>query len=162
MEKGTANFMSIPLLTALRRHYGDVEDAAIDPTIDVPGELNFIPGPGADLESMIWVLTYALMLRHQEGLQGFKKVWYKLKTVDQRYGSLSYSGIEQKRISMMFSGYHFSHEPEQWIPDPVPCKWFRKAMALVSGRLLPILHGSTKDITFDAFDALCDEFITDE
>jgi len=40
MAKGTANFMSIPLLTALKRHYSRVEDAATDPTIDVPGELN--------------------------------------------------------------------------------------------------------------------------
>ena len=155
--------MSIPLLTALKRHYKLVEAAATNPTIDVPGELNFIPGPGADLESMIWALTYAIMLRYQEGLQGFKKVQYKLEIVDQLYGSLSYSGLAQKRISMMFdSNYPLSHEPEEWIPDPVPCKWFRKAMALVSGRLMPILHGSLKDITFDAFDALCDEFITDE
>jgi len=112
---------------------------------------------------MIWVLTYAIMLRHQEGLQGFKKVWYKLKTVDQLYGSLSYSGLERERIHMMFdSNYPRCQESEDWIPDPVQCEWFRKAMALVSGRLMPNLHGSLKDITFDAFDALCDEFITDE
>jgi hypothetical protein len=35
-------------------------------------------------------------------------------------------------------------------------------MTLVAGRLMPSFDGSIKPITFDAFDALCDEFITDE
>jgi hypothetical protein len=35
-------------------------------------------------------------------------------------------------------------------------------MALVTGRFMPFFDGGVKAITFDAFDALCDEFITDE
>jgi hypothetical protein len=75
--------MSIPLLRALTKYYRLVEMAAIDPAIVVPSELAFMPGPGEDLESMIWVLTYAIMLRHQESLQGLKKAHYKLNVVDQ-------------------------------------------------------------------------------
>ena len=74
--------MSIRLLNALSGHYDLVESAATDPTIVVPSDLDFVPRPGDDLESMIWVLTYAIMLHHQEGLQGPKKAQHKLDVVD--------------------------------------------------------------------------------
>jgi len=155
--------MSIPLLTALEDHYNLVEDAATDPTIDVPGELNFIPGPGADLESMIWVLTYAIMLRYQEGLLGSKKAQYRLKIVDQFFGSLSYSGLVKERRHMAYEGSNpLANPPKKWFPDTAQLKWFRRAMTLVAGQFTPFLDSSIKPITFDAFDALCDEFITDE
>ena len=155
--------MSTRLLNALIDHYDLVESTATDPTIVVPSELDFVPGPGDDLESMIWVLTYAIMLRHQEGLQGPKKAQYKLKVVDGFYGSLSYSGLADKRVVMVFHGANLlANQPKVWIPEPTHCKWFRRAMMLVTGQLTPSLDGSIKAITFDAFDALCDEFITDE
>jgi hypothetical protein len=155
--------MSIPLLTALAEYYNLVETAASDSTVVVPSELDFTPGPGGDLESMIWVLTYAMMIRYQEGLQGFKKTNYKLKVVDQFYGSLSYSGLALLREAMVFRGINpLSRGLEEWIPDPAQCKWFRRAMTLVGGQLMPSFDGSIRVITFDAFDALCDEFITDE
>ena len=75
--------MSIPLLRALNKYYDSVELAAIDPTTVVPSELDFVPGPGDDLESMIWVLTYAIILRYQEGLRGPKRARYKLKVVEE-------------------------------------------------------------------------------
>jgi hypothetical protein len=122
-----------------------------------------MPGPGDDLESMIWVLTYAIMLRYQQGLQGLKKAHYKLKVVDQFYGSLSYSGLAKERRLMAYDGTNLlANEPEKWIPDATQCKWFRRAMTLVAGQNVSYFHVSTKPITFDAFDALCDEFITDE
>ena len=155
--------MGISLLDALANHYDLVESAAIDPTVVVPSELDFVPGPGDDLESMIWVLTYAIMLRHQEGLQGSKKAQYKLKVVDKFYGSLSYSGLAEKRNFMVVQGIKaLARGPEQWIPDPAQCKWFRRAMLLLSYHTTPSTDGSDKTITFDAFDALCDEFIMDE
>ena len=155
--------MSIPLLTALAKHYKLIQTAAMDPTVVVPSELDFMPGPQDDLESMIWVLTYAIMLRYQEGLQGFKKAQYKLDVVDEFYGSLSYSGLAKERRLMAYEGYNsFSESPEAWIPDSAQRKWFRRAMTLVAGQLIPSVDGGIKAITFDAFDALCDEFITDE
>ena len=155
--------MSIPLLKAFTNHYDLMESAATDPTIVVPSDLDYIPGPGDDLESMIWVLTYAIILRHQESLQGSKKAQYNLKVVDKFYGSLSYSGLAEKRTFMVVDGVDpFARGPEQWIPDPAQCKWFRRAMTLMGRRLLPPFDGSDKTITFDDFDALCDEFITDE
>jgi hypothetical protein len=155
--------MSIPLLRALTKYYRFVEMAAIDPTIVVPSELAFMPGPGEDLESMIWVLTYAIMLRHQESLQGLKKAHYKRNVVDGFYGSLSYSGLAEKRVFMVFRGFNSLDDGlEEWIPDGTQCKWFRRAMTLVAGQILPSPDGSIKPINFDTFDALCDEFITNE
>jgi len=153
--------MSLPLLRALSKYYKLVETAAIDPAIVVPSELDFMPGPRDDLESMIWVLTYAIMLRYQESLQGLKKVHYKRDVVDQLYGSLSYSGLANMRDLMVFRGCnHLAYEPEEWVPDATQCKWFRRAMALVAGQVALSSGGSIKPITFDVFDALCDEFIT--
>ena len=155
--------MSIPLLTALATHFKLMQTAAMDPTVVVPPELNFVPGPQDDIESMIWVLTYAIMLRYQEGLQGFKKIQYKADVVDGFYGNLSYSGLAEKRRFMAYEGYNsLAEAPEAWIPDSAQRKWFRRAMTLVAGQLMPSLDGSIKAITFDAFDAFCDEFITDE
>jgi len=155
--------MSIPLLDALTKYYKRADKAARNPDIVVPSELDFMPGPQDDLESVIWVLTYAIMLHHQETLRGSDKADYKRDVVDQFYGSLSYSGLAKERIFMVFHGFSpFSDQPEDWIPDPTQCKWFRRAMTLVDGRTRPSPDGSTKDITFDTFDALCDEFITDD
>ena len=155
--------MSISLLNALTDYYDLVDMAASDPATVVPSELDFVPGPQDDLESMIWVLTYAVMLHHQEALQGLRKAHYKSKAVDQCYGSLSYSGLATIRKAMVFDGaIPLTGQPEKWIPDPTQCKWFRRAMMLVDGHIRPSPDGSMKAITFDAFDALCDEFITDE
>ena len=154
--------MGIPLLNALTKYYDLVDMAAIDPATVVPSELDFMPGPRDDLESMIWVLTYAIMLRQQESLQGLQKANYKLKVVDQFYGSLSYYGLAKERKLMVYEGSNlFADGPEKWIPDRTQCKWFRRAMTLVEGHIRPSPDGSTKSITFDAFEALCDEFITD-
>jgi hypothetical protein len=45
-------------------------------------------------------------------------------------------------------------------PNPMP--WFGRVMTLVDGQATMALDGSTNSITFDAFDALCNAFITDE
>jgi hypothetical protein len=148
--------MSIPLLKALEKYCKLVAKAAKSPAIVIPSELDFVPGPQDDLESMIWVLTYAIMLRHQESLQGSRKYLYKSRVVDKYYGALSYSGLVDMRKLMMYNGCDPSaREPEGWIPNAAECRWFRRAMTLVYGR-------STKEITFDAFDALCNEFINDK
>jgi hypothetical protein len=155
--------MSIPLLKALTKYYKLVDKATKDPAIIVPSELNFVPGPGDDLESMIWVLTYAIMLNHQESLRGSDKADYKRDVVDQFYGSLSYSGLAEKRRFIAYeSSNPLTDEPEEWIPDATQCKWFRRAMGLVVGQIMPSADGGVRAITFAAFDALCDEFITDE
>jgi hypothetical protein len=154
--------MGLPLLRALVKHYDLVDEAADDPSLAVPSGLDFTPGPQDDLESMIWVLTYAIMLHHQESLRGPAKARYKRKVVDAFYGSFSYSGLAEKREVMLWRGNSaFYDDLEKWIPDPTKQKWFRRAMALVAGQFTPAPDGSTKSITFDAFDALCTEFITD-
>ena len=155
--------MSIPLLYALTNYYKLVDKAAKTPGIVVPPELDFVPGPQDDLESVIWVLIYAIILHHQETLRGSDKADYKRNVVDQFYGSLSYSGLAKERVFMVFQGsIPFADQSEEWIPDPTQRKWFRRAMTLVEGHIKPSPDGSTKAISFDAFDALCDEFIIDK
>ena len=163
MAQGTALFMSLSLLTALTKYYELVEMATINPAIVAPSGLDFVPGPGEDLESMIWVITYAIMLHHLGSLQGSLKARYQEHVVEHFYGSLSYSGLAEKRNTMVsYATNMLRHEPEDWIPDPAPREWFRHAMALVKGQTDVPLGGSIEPITFDAFDALCDQFITDE
>ena len=155
--------MSVSLLTALTEYYALVNKAAKNPAIVVPSELDFVPGPGDDLESMIWVLTYAIMLHHQVNLKGSDKVDYKRDVVDNVYGTLSYSALAEKREILMLRGINpRSHGPETWIPDPVQRKWFRRAMRLVSDQNMPSLDDSLTPITFNAFDKLCDDFTTNE
>jgi len=155
--------MSIPLLDALTEYHKLLDRATRDRGIVVPSFLNFAPGAGEDIESMIWVLTYAIMLHHQESLRGWRKADYKRDVVDQFYGSLSYSGLAVQREHMETRGTNpLAKSPEEWIPDPTQLRWFRQAMTLVAGQHRPSLDGSTRAITFDAFDALCDEFITDK
>ena len=156
MAQGTALFMSISLLDALTKYYKLVVKATKNAAIVVPPELDFVPGPADDLESMIWVLIYAIMLHHHASLQGSDKTDYKRDVIDNFYGSLSYSGLAEKREFMIARGTKLrAYGPDEWIPDPAQREWFRHALALVEGQ-------SAKPITFDAFDALCDGFITDE
>lgn len=83
--------MSIPLLNALTKYYKYVDKAAKKPGIVVPSELDFIPQD--DLESTIWVLTYAILLHPQEGVCASDKAEYKLDVVDRVYRGLSYTGL---------------------------------------------------------------------
>ena len=150
--------MSIDLLEALTDYYDIVENATKSRAIVAPSGLDFVPGPGDDLESMIWVITYAIMLHHQESLQGPAKTHYKHRFVNNFYGSLSYSGLAEKRNAMMSYGIR-SRGLEKWIPDLAQRKWFTRAMRLVAGQTMSAPDKEL--ITFDAFDALCDEFVTD-
>ena len=94
--------MSIPLLLTLAEYSTLLDAAAKNPAIVVPSELDFVPGPGDDLESMIWVIIYTIMLHHHDSLRGLDKADYKCGVVDQFYGSLSYSGLAEKRTAMVF------------------------------------------------------------
>jgi len=96
--------MGIPLLNALDKHYKLIGKATKDSATFVPPELNFVPGAGDDLESMIWVITYAIMVHHQEDLQGSGKADYKRDGVDVFYSSFSYSELAKESNSMAFHG----------------------------------------------------------
>jgi len=86
----------------------------------------------------------------------------KRDVVDMFYGSLSYSDLAKKREVMLFSGTNLHDDKlEEWFPDPAQSKWFRQAMTLVAGQSRATHHATIKPITFDSFDALCDEFIID-
>ena len=96
--------MSISLLKTLTKCYRLVDKASNFPATVVPSEHDFVLGPGDDLESMIWVLTYAIMLHHQESVQASDKSGYKCNAVDQFYGGLSHSALAKERDVMVFRG----------------------------------------------------------
>ena len=155
--------MSVSLLTALTDYYTIVEEATTDPAIVVPSQLDFVPAPGDDLESMIWVLIYAILIHHYASLKGLRRANYKRSVVDALYGCLSYSALAKEREILMLRGINpRSRGPETWIPDPLQRKWFRRAMTLVAGQNMPSADGTTTPITFVAFDKLCDDFTTNE
>ena len=100
------------------------------------------------------------MLHHQESLRGSDKTLYKHRVVDTFYSSPSYSGLTEKRKIMMFDGINpRSRGLDKWIPDPAQRNWFKRAMTLGAGHTMSAL--SNQSVSFDAFDALCDEFVTD-
>ena len=78
--------------------------AAKGPTSIIPSELDFMVGLHDDLESVVWVLIYGIMLRHQESLQASGRAYYRCNGVDQLHGSLSYTGLAKDRDVMMFFG----------------------------------------------------------
>ena len=75
--------MSIGLLKVLTEYYALVNKVTKNPAIVVPSELDFVPGPGNNCESMIWALTYAIMIHHQVNLKGSDKADYKCDVIDQ-------------------------------------------------------------------------------
>jgi len=116
--------MSIPLLTALEEYYSLVDKATKNPAIVAPSELDFVPGAGDDLESMIWALTYTIMLHHQESLQGSDRADYKRNVIEMFYGSLSYSGLALMRRNMTYEGFNpLINAPKRWIPDTTQFKF---------------------------------------
>ena len=107
--------MSISLLKALARYYNPVEPAAVDTTVDAPPELDFMPEPGDDdlgPNLCHFASSSREPPRTQEGSDQ-----YKLKVVDKFYGGLSYSELNEKRISMVVHGIDLAYEPAEWIPE---------------------------------------------
>ena len=58
--------MNIRLLSALNIYYQQVIQATRDPSKKAPTEVKFPQAPEHDLESMIWVLTYAIFSTHKK------------------------------------------------------------------------------------------------
>ena len=71
MALGTALFMRIPLLKPLAKYHRFMDKTTKDPEIVVPS-LDFVPGAGDDLESMIWCLKALLMMKH--GSVGYNQI----------------------------------------------------------------------------------------
>jgi hypothetical protein len=154
--------MSIQLLSALNTHHQHVTQATRDPSKAVPTEVIFTPAPEYDLESMIWVLTYAMFLRTQEALPPSERVDYKKGVVDAYYGTASYKKLMVLRRSMFAAGASFN-APDilYWLPDNNERHWFQRAMRMVSKQHLLDDDGKTQVITFDSMEKLCEDFITD-
>jgi hypothetical protein len=154
--------MSIKLLSALNTYYQRVTEATWDPSQTAPTEVIFTPAPEYDLESMIWVLTYAMFLRTQEALPPSERVDYKKGVVDPYYGPASYKKLMVLRRSMFAAGTTFD-APDilYWLPNDNERRWFQRAMRMVSKQYQPDDDGKIQVITFDSMEKLCEDFITD-
>jgi hypothetical protein len=94
-------------------------------------------GVTVSLTTLLTVLTYAAMLHHRES------------------SVAACLTLDSQRNVMLWCGVVTILKPEEWIPDPTQYKWFRRAMALVAGQIMWLTpDGSTKPITFGAFDTL--------
>jgi hypothetical protein len=154
--------MSIKLLSDLNTYYQRVTQATLDPSKEAPTMVNFIPAPEYDLESMIWVLTYAIFLHTQEALPSSERVDYKKDAVDANYGTASYKKLVTLRRAMFTAGTSFdAEEVPFWLPDDNERHWFQRAMRLVSKQYVLDDDGKIQAITFDSMEKLCQDFITD-
>src|SRR5258708_10863004 len=141
--------MSIELLSSLITYYQRVTQATRDPSKGAPTMLNFIPAPEYDLESMIWVLTYAVFLHAQEALPNSERVDYKKDVVDAYYGTASYKSLAILRRSMVSAGTSFDTEDVRyWLPDDNERHWFQRAMRLVSRQYQSADNAKTQPLTF--------------
>ena len=154
--------MNIRLLSALNTYYQHVTQATRDPSKMAPTGVNFTQAPEYDLESMIWVLTYAIFLHTQEALPTSERANYKKDVLDAYFGTASYKRLVVLRRSMFAAGTSLDAEDvPYWLPDGNERHWFQRAMRLVSRQYQFDDDGKIQVITFDRMEKLCDDFITD-
>ena len=124
--------MATPLLRVLAKYHKLVDNATKGPVIVVPSGLDFVPGAGYELESMIWILTYAIMLHHQ----GSDKRAMSLT----RFMAACLT-LDSKRSAFLWWSM-VSEGPEEWIPDPAQCTKFRRVMTLLARHIVPPFDAS--------------------
>ena len=154
--------MSIDLLSSLITYYQRVTQATQALSKGAPTMLDFTPAPEYDLESMIWVLTYAIFLHTQEALPSSERVNYKKDVMDANYGTASYQKLVTLRRAMFSAGTSpNARDVRFWLPDDNERHWFQRAMRLVSKQYVLDDDGKIQAITFDSMEKLCEDFITD-
>jgi len=124
--------MAIELLESQARHFGD-EEAARKRGRPGPPTLSVERGAYHDLEALIWVLVYSVMihnhnsLTHETDRKGYKKI------LDDYFGHGSAQSILDKRHAMLSSAHaHVSqHRVSKWFPNPDERNFFTTCMSLI-------------------------------
>ena len=125
--------MAIELLESQVEHF-DSEEAARKRGRPGPAVLSMERKAYHDLEALIWVLVYAMMihnynsLTHETDRKGYKKI------LDDYFGHGSAKMILDKRHAMLSSAHsHVSwNRVSKWFPDPDERNFFTTCMSLIS------------------------------
>jgi hypothetical protein len=131
--QGTALFMSGGLLAAL------VDQAPLDKT-GIKNDFTFQHKLCHDLESLIWVIVYAMMIRRRNHLAATDPTRSAAfqGVLDQCWGVHSYSHLWHDHSAMVLSGCSalYRHVERLWFPEPLEAAFFRGAMRLVHRQVL--------------------------
>jgi len=111
-----------------------------------------------DLESLIWVVIYAMMVRRRTVLAGTDQNQSELFQVvlDDCWGVHSYGHLWNNHMITIGTGcsVHSEIVEELWFPEPLEAEFFRVAMRLVRGQAQ---DGET--ITYESLCAILEKYI---
>jgi hypothetical protein len=111
-----------------------------------------------DLESLIWVVVYAMMIRRRNLLAATDPPQSALfqGVLDRCWGVHSYSHLWDHHGIMVFTGcsVRYSEVEKLWFPEPLEAAFFRGAMRLVRGQVQ-----DDEDITYESLCALLQKHI---
>ena len=118
------------LLTALVKHKPGNNSAT----------LTFQHKLSHDLESLIWVVVYAMMIRHRNTLATTDQVMYgKYKEiVDECWAGHSYSHLHRSHNHMFVVGCSFDSQEivSEWFPDAREAAFFRDVAHLIHKQVI--------------------------
>ena len=104
-----------------------------------------------DFESLIWVVVYAMMIRHRNTLAATDQVMYAeyKETVDECWAVHSYGSVLRSQVYMIRIGCSLDYVEitSSWFPDVREAAFFRDAMRL--------LRNQTQDGEPIAYETLC-------
>ena len=88
-----------------------------------------------DFESLIWVVVYAMMIHHRNGLAATDLEMCDLykKDLDACWAAHAYSNLHRSHSYMITIGCSFDSQymVDSWFPDPREAAFFRDAMRLL-------------------------------
>jgi len=97
-----------------------------------------------DFESLIWVVTYAMMIHHRNLLVATDPEMCKeyTETVDECWAGHAYRNIRRSQNDMILTGVASNSGPivSLWFPDPREAAFFRDAMRLLLNQSLLGTH----------------------
>jgi len=107
-----------------------------------------------DFESLIWVVVYAMMIHHRNGLAATDPEMCGLykKDLDACWAAHAYSNLHRSQNHMIAVGCTLNSQymVDSWFPDPREAAFFRDAMRL--------LRDQTQDGEFITYEGLCTLF----
>jgi len=149
--QGTALFMSGGLLAAL------VNQEPLDKT-GIKNDFTFQHRLCHDLESLIWVVVYAMMIRRRNLLATTDPTQSALfqNVLDQCWGVHSYSRLWCSHSVMISTGCSVLYQNVErlWFPEPREAAFFRGSMRLIRGQVQ-----DDEAITYDSLCALLQKHI---
>jgi hypothetical protein len=92
-----------------------------------------------DFESLIWVVVYAMMIRHRNTLAATDQAMYQeyKAILDECWAGHSYANLRRSHNDMLIVGCSYTQDTvSSWFPDPHEAAFFRDAMRLAHGQVV--------------------------